>query len=99
MATPAPLHGIFTAVPPHYDLVNRIGTLGQDRRWRRLAALACLADKPRRVLDLGCGTGDLTISIARLSDETIEITGLDYSPPMLARARQKALRAGVGERA
>ncbi|OGO07334.1 MAG: hypothetical protein A2Y92_03625 [Chloroflexi bacterium RBG_13_57_8] len=90
---------MFTAVPPHYDLVNRIGTLGQDRRWRRLAALACLADKPRRVLDLGCGTGDLTISIARLSDETIEITGLDYSPPMLARARQKALRAGVGERA
>ena len=94
--TPAPLHSMFTAVPPRYDLVNRIITLGQDRRWRRLAALTCLTEKPQRILDLGCGTGDLTIQIARLAGKDIEITGLDYSPPMLERARQKAFRAGVG---
>jgi ubiquinone/menaquinone biosynthesis C-methylase UbiE len=29
---------MFTAVPPRYDLVNRIVTLGLDKRWRRLAA-------------------------------------------------------------
>jgi len=94
----APLHGMFTAVPPHYDLVNRIITLGQDRRWRRLAALACLSEKPRRVLDLGCGTGDLAINITRLAPEDTEITGLDYSLPMLERAREKATRAGLGDR-
>jgi len=94
----APLHGMFTAVPPRYDRVNRIITLGQDRRWRRLAALACLAEKPRRVLDLGCGTGDLSINLARLSGNETEIIGLDYSPPMLERAQQKAFGAGVGER-
>lgn len=93
-----PLHDMFTAVPPHYDLVNRIVTLGQDRRWRRLAALACLAEGPRRVLDLGCGTGDLTISIARLSGKAVEVIGLDYSPPMLTRAREKAVRSGVAEK-
>lgn len=95
---PEPLHGMFTAVPPRYDLVNRIITLGLDRRWRRLAALTCLEGKPRRVLDLGCGTGDLTINIARLAGEGVEITGLDYSLPMLERAKQKAAGAGVGER-
>ncbi len=95
---PEPLHGMFTAVPPRYDLVNRIVTLGLDKRWRRLAAVACLENKPQRVLDLGCGTGDLTINIARLAEESVQITGLDYSLPMLERARQKATGAGVGEK-
>lgn len=93
-----PLHGMFTAVPPRYDLVNRVITLGMDSRWRRLAALACLASQPRRVLDLGCGTGDLSIKLAELAGEGVSITGLDYSLPMLERAREKAARAGVGER-
>ncbi|MCK4862716.1 MAG: ubiquinone/menaquinone biosynthesis methyltransferase [Dehalococcoidales bacterium] len=93
-----PLHGMFTAVPPSYDLINHVVSLGMDRRWRRLAAVVCLEEKPRHVLDLGCGTGDLTISIARLADEHVEITGLDYSQPMLERARKKADRAGVGEK-
>lgn len=89
------LHGVFTEVPPRYDLVNRIITLGQDEHWRHLAAEVCLEARPRRVLDLGCGTGDLTIRLARLAGEGVEITGLDYSRPMLERAEQKAARAGV----
>ena len=93
-----PLHGMFTAVPPSYDLINHLASLGMDIRWRRLAAEVCLQEKPRRILDLGCGTGDLTISLARLADEGTEITGLDYSQPMLERARKKAARAGVGGR-
>jgi demethylmenaquinone methyltransferase/2-methoxy-6-polyprenyl-1,4-benzoquinol methylase len=84
-----PLHGMFTAVPPRYDLVNRIITWGFDRRWREAAARTCLASSPKRVLDLGCGTGDLTIAIARLAGE-VEIVGLDYSQPMLEIARRKA---------
>jgi demethylmenaquinone methyltransferase/2-methoxy-6-polyprenyl-1,4-benzoquinol methylase len=92
---PRPLYGMFTAVPPRYDLINSIVTLGMDKRWRRLAAQACLEERPHRVLDLCCGTGDLSITIARLAAENIEITGLDYSPPMLEKARQKAQLAGV----
>jgi len=89
---------MFTAVPPRYDLVNRIITLGLDKRWRRLASQTCLEEKPRRILDVGCGTGDLTINIARLAGENIEITGLDYSPPMLEIAKIKAEKAGVGRK-
>jgi demethylmenaquinone methyltransferase/2-methoxy-6-polyprenyl-1,4-benzoquinol methylase len=88
---------MFTAVPPRYDLVNRIVTLGLGKRWRRLAAQTCLKLKPRRILDIGCGTGDLTINIARLAAKGTEITGLDYSPPMLEKARQKAEKAGVSQ--
>jgi demethylmenaquinone methyltransferase/2-methoxy-6-polyprenyl-1,4-benzoquinol methylase len=93
--SPAPLHGMFTAVPPRYDLINHVITLGMDARWRRLAAMVCLEAKPRRVLDLACGTGDLSIAIAKTAGQDVTITGLDYSLPMLERARRKAAEAGV----
>ena len=51
-----PLQAMFNAVPRRYDLANRLMTWGLDRRWRRLAARACLAEDPARVLGLACGT-------------------------------------------
>lgn len=90
-----PLHNIFTAVPRHYDLVNNVITWGLDERWRKQAALECLASHPQKVLDLGCGTGDLAINLARLSENNTELTGLDYSQPMLELATTKARRAGL----
>jgi demethylmenaquinone methyltransferase/2-methoxy-6-polyprenyl-1,4-benzoquinol methylase len=85
-----PLHGMFTAVPRRYDLVNHVITWFLDKRWRRKAAKECLAARPRWVLDLCCGTGDLAIDIARLADRNVEVTGIDYSEPMLRIANIKA---------
>jgi demethylmenaquinone methyltransferase/2-methoxy-6-polyprenyl-1,4-benzoquinol methylase len=95
---PVPLQDMFTEVPPRYDLVNRIVTLGLDARWRRLAALMCLREGPSRVLDLGSGTGDLAISIARFAGKAVAVTALDFSLPMLRLARRKASLAGVADR-
>jgi len=92
-----PLYGIFTDIPPHYDLINTLITWNMDKRWRRLAARACLAASPRNFLDLCCGTGDLAIEVARLASPEVEITGLDYSQPMLDIAVEKARRL-AGER-
>jgi len=47
-----------------------------------------------RVLDVGCGTGSLTIQLKRLNPET-DIVGLDPDPKALALARRKAARAAV----
>jgi demethylmenaquinone methyltransferase/2-methoxy-6-polyprenyl-1,4-benzoquinol methylase len=90
VASKRPLHHIFTAVPPRYDLINSLITWGLDRRWRLKAARECLSIHPQRVLDLGCGTGDLAIGIARLVDAAVELVGIDYSLPMLERATGKA---------
>ncbi len=96
--SPRPLHGMFTAVPPRYDLINHIITLGLDIGWRKLAARTCLEGNPQKILDIGCGTGDLSINIARRAPEGVEITGLDYSAPMLDIAMQKAKKAGVSHK-
>jgi len=85
-----PLYTIFTAVPPHYDLINRIFTFGLDENWRRQAAQTCLNSNPKLVLDLCCGTGDLALCLANLAQPSTEIIGIDYSLPMLSKAREKA---------
>ena len=81
---------MFTAVPRRYDLINHIITWGLDKRWRGKAAKECLASQPGKVLDLCCGTGDLTINLARLAEDNVELTGIDYSQPMLEIATKKA---------
>jgi demethylmenaquinone methyltransferase/2-methoxy-6-polyprenyl-1,4-benzoquinol methylase len=89
---------MFTAVPPRYDFINHIITLGQDERWRKLAAMACLEGKASCILDLGCGTGDLALNIARLAGKDVQISGLDYSLPMLELAQRKAKKSGYGDK-
>lgn len=87
---------MFTAVPRRYDLVNHVITLGLDTGWRRKAARECLTERPQKVLDLCCGTGDLAICLARLAESNVELTGLDYSQPMLKIAARKAATSGRG---
>lgn len=89
-----PLYKIFTAVPPSYDLINRLFTIRLDESWRARAASECLAGHPGRIMDLCTGTGDLAIRLAKMNDGGAEITGYDYSMPMLDLAKRKASKAG-----
>jgi len=90
-----PLYNIFSDIPPRYDRINFIFTWGMDRKWRRKTARECLANNPQRVLDLGCGTGDLSLEIAAKAKSPLEVTGLDYSQPMLDLAAVKAKERGL----
>jgi len=90
-----PLYHIFTRIPDRYDLINHVITLGMDSGWRKQAALTCLEDRPQRILDICCGTGDLAITMARLAGYKPEITGADYSQPMLEIAAAKSSAAGL----
>jgi demethylmenaquinone methyltransferase / 2-methoxy-6-polyprenyl-1,4-benzoquinol methylase len=80
------VRGMFDRIAPVYDAMNRTMTAGLDRRWRRITAESVV--KPGdEVLDACCGTGDLAIAAARRGGR---VTGLDFSEPMLERARRKA---------
>jgi demethylmenaquinone methyltransferase/2-methoxy-6-polyprenyl-1,4-benzoquinol methylase len=77
---------MFDRIAPVYDVMNRTMTAGLDRRWRRVTAEAVVRQGDE-VLDVCCGTGDLAIADARVGGRA---TGLDFSEPMLERARRKA---------
>jgi demethylmenaquinone methyltransferase/2-methoxy-6-polyprenyl-1,4-benzoquinol methylase len=78
---------MFDRIAPVYDLMNRVMTLGLDQRWRRLTAQTAVRPGDR-VLDACCGTGDLALADLRAGAE--RVVGLDFSEPMLERARRKS---------
>jgi demethylmenaquinone methyltransferase/2-methoxy-6-polyprenyl-1,4-benzoquinol methylase len=82
---PDAVRRMFDRIAPVYDAMNRTMTAGLDRRWRRLTAQAVVSPGDS-VLDACCGTGDLAIACARAGGR---VTGLDFSEPMLERARRK----------
>jgi len=77
---------MFDRIAPVYDVMNRVMTAGLDLRWRRLTAEAVVRQGDR-VLDACCGTGDLAVADVRAGGK---VTGLDFSPRMLDRARRKS---------
>ena len=72
-----------------YDTVAALVSAGHWRDW----ALAALPDLRGRVLELGCGTGNLQLALAGRDAAAV---GLDASPTMLALTRAKLGRAGRG---
>ena len=83
---------MFNAVSGRYDLLNRVLTLGLDRRWRKLAAERAAVSSGSVVLDACCGTADLALAI---SEETgARVVGLDFSADMLKIASVKIAGAG-----
>jgi demethylmenaquinone methyltransferase / 2-methoxy-6-polyprenyl-1,4-benzoquinol methylase len=88
--------GLFDRIAQPYDRLNRLISLGRDLAWRR-AALDCAAIAPgMSAVDLGCGTGDFFILLARRTGAGGRVVGIDLSPGMLERARAKAAAALPG---
>jgi demethylmenaquinone methyltransferase/2-methoxy-6-polyprenyl-1,4-benzoquinol methylase len=77
---------LFATIADRYDLITQLLSFGQDRRWKR--TLVTLADvrAGARVLDLACGTGDITYEIAAVGADA---TGLDVTIRMLELANAK----------
>jgi len=91
---PERIAAMFDRIVPHYDLMNRLMTVGLDRRWRAAAAAAAAPATGSPVLDACCGTGDLSLAVARHYPDS-PVTGLDFSQAMLDRARPKVARAAA----
>jgi len=78
----------FDTIARTYDRLNRVMTLGLDRRWRKRAVHGLHGN----VLDVACGTGDMVVELMK---HGCEVTGIDLSEEMLAIARQKVPSAAV----
>lgn len=83
----AAVRGMFDAIAPRYDLVNRVMTFRMDVGWRRKTVRALGLAQGATVVDLACGTGDLC---RELSTQGLRPIGADLSFGMLAAARTDA---------
>lgn len=82
----------FDWLTPAYDILVLL--LGRERRWKPQLVAQVLPKPGMRILDLGCGTGTLTIALAR-AEPRAHVVGLDGDPRILARAQRKAAAADV----
>ena len=89
---------MFDNIAPSYDRLNHLLSMNVDKLWRRHALKEIVDGTPQRILDVACGTGDSTISIAKAAAEGSSVTGADISERMMALVKGKAEKAGVGDR-
>jgi demethylmenaquinone methyltransferase/2-methoxy-6-polyprenyl-1,4-benzoquinol methylase len=84
---------IFDSIAPRYDLLNHILSANVDRLWWRRAALsfrAVLANPDAAILDICCGTGDMTMALLkRRPQDARPILAADFSRAMLSRGARK----------
>ena len=88
---------MFDNIAPNYDRLNHILSFQIDRIWRSRVVRIVRRLKPRRVLDVATGTGDLAILLAR-KIEGAKIVGVDLSEEMLNVARRKVESAELNDR-
>ncbi len=89
---------MFGRVAPRYDLLNHLLSFQTDRYWRAVTVrrVAHILRRPNaRVVDLCCGTGDLTLALQAKAHAGARVQGSDFCHPMLVTAGRKSLDRGA----
>ena len=82
---------MFDGISPQYDLMNRIISGGIDVKWRKNVVALLLPKKPKKILDMATGTGDLAVALAQT--QATEIVGIDISEGMLDIGKKKVKKS------
>ena len=78
-----------------YDAAVRLIALGQDKAFRRMTAEMAQIKSGDSVLEVGCGTGELTIAAKARAGSSGSVYGIDASPEMIEVARSKVAKAAI----
>ncbi|AEF94442.1 Ubiquinone/menaquinone biosynthesis methyltransferase ubiE [Desulfotomaculum nigrificans CO-1-SRB] len=80
------VHGVFSSIAHRYDLLNTTLSFNQDKYWRRYAVKQTNIKPGGMALDVACGTGMLSIELAKAMGGRGKVVGLDFCENMLAKA-------------
>lgn len=86
---------MFDRIADRYDLLNTLMTAGLHHSWRERTADLAGVGPGDSALDVCCGTGNLTLELARRVSPGGHVVGCDFSEPMLDLSREKAAQHGV----
>lgn len=95
---PEQIEIMFDSISKRYDLLNFFMSYGLDSRWRDRLIKEAQLNGNEKVLDLACGTGDISFSFESVSSKEnldLNITGTDFSLEMIKCAKAKAQKRGV----
>jgi demethylmenaquinone methyltransferase/2-methoxy-6-polyprenyl-1,4-benzoquinol methylase len=93
--TPDRIAGMFDAIAPRYDLLNRVLSAGIDKRWRARAIQSLHLTGRETLLDVCTGTADVALEARR---GAARVLGVDFAGAMLALGQRKVVAAGEANR-
>jgi len=94
---PVKIQTMFSTIAHRYDLLNRVLSLGIDRRWRKFAVDQLVKRENAHYLDVATGTCDVALEIVN-SLKGSKVTGVDFSEGMLERGKEKVRNEGLNDR-
>jgi demethylmenaquinone methyltransferase/2-methoxy-6-polyprenyl-1,4-benzoquinol methylase len=80
---------MFGRIAHRYDMMNRIMTGGQDKRWRKLLIREAHLPSGGKLLDIATGTGDIAFEALQQHPDLGQVVGADFTLPMLQEARRR----------
>jgi demethylmenaquinone methyltransferase / 2-methoxy-6-polyprenyl-1,4-benzoquinol methylase len=89
---------MFASIAPRYDFLNRLLSLGTDKRWRQAAVERLVCQDGGTILDIATGTGDMVLATASRTDGSDRIVGTDFCGEMVEIARAKISDSAFGSR-
>jgi demethylmenaquinone methyltransferase/2-methoxy-6-polyprenyl-1,4-benzoquinol methylase len=92
------IRDMFNRIAPRYDFLNRLLSLGIDRRWRQFAVRQLNLSAEAQIVDLATGTGDVALEIARQTGPGVSIFGTDFTQGMLILGRKKIAQSKFQKR-
>jgi len=87
--------GVFHSVAGKYDIMNDAMSLGIHRLWKQFAIAQAGVRPGHRVLDLACGTGDLTLKMSPLAGPDGVVIASDINASMLQNGRDRLIDKGI----
>ncbi len=94
----ARIREMFASIAPRYDFLNRLLSLGIDKRWRRAAVERIACRDGGTVLDIATGTGDMVLETAARTNGSVRIVGTDFCNEMVDVAQSKISASVYGSR-
>ena len=88
------VHNVFENISQDYDKMNDIISFGRHRKWKEELIEDISAAKPKTILDLCCGTGDISLALAQMNPSA-KVTGADFSANMLKVAKERQKKANL----
>lgn len=81
------IRDMFNNISSRYDQINKMMTLNMDKKWRQIVFNLSMQDKPKKIIDIATGTGDIALCFA---NKEVNVVGIDNASMMLDIANKKS---------